>query len=119
MPGQSRVGQPSPLTADIEMSAAHECLMSLYVLSDEGGHASYEVGPAWFDSVRQCASSDLLTTIEQFNFRTSQVWEHLLSLIYDCPEPRGVPAFLGFLEQTDALEIRLHLLGYYEREHRR
>lgn len=119
MPGQSGVGQPSQLVADIEMSAAHECLMSLYVLSDEARRTSYEVGQAWFDSVRQLASPDLLAIIEQFNFRTNQVWEHLLSLIYDCPEPRDVPIFLRFLEQTDALEIRLHLLGYYEREHRR
>jgi len=119
MPGQSGVGQPPQLVADIEMSAAHECLMSLYVLSDEARRTSYEVGQAWFDSVRHLASPDLLTTIDQFNFRTNQVWEHFLSLVYDCPEPRDVPGFLGFLEQTDALEIRLHLLGYYEREHRR
>lgn len=119
MPGQSEVSQQSPLTTDIEMSAAHECLMSLYVLSDEARRSSYEVGPAWFDRMRHLASPDLLTTIEQFNFRTNQVWEHLLSLVYDCPEPRDVPGFLGFLQQTDALEIRLHLLGYYEREHRR
>src|SRR5579884_47406 len=119
MPGQSRIGRQSPLTAEIEVSAAHECLMTLYVLSDEARRTSYEVGPAWFEGVRQLASPDLLATIEQFNFRTNQVWEHLLSLVYDCPEPRDVPTFLGFLEQTDALEIRLHLLGYYVREHRR
>lgn len=119
MPGQSRVGQQSTLATEIEISAAHECLMTLYVLSDEARHDSYEVGLAWFDSVRQLASPDLLATIEQFNFRTNQVWEHLLSLVYDCPEPRDVSTFLSFLEQTDALEIRLHLLGYYVREHRR
>src|SRR5579885_2904299 len=113
MPGQSRTDQQAPLVAEIEVSAAHECLMTLYVLSDEARRASYEAGPGWFDSVRQLASSDELATTEQFNFRTNQVWEHLLSLVYDCPEPRDVPTFLGFLEQTDALEIRLHLLGYY------
>ena len=119
MAGQNRIGQQSTLTAEIEVSAAHECLMTLYVLSDEARRNTYEVGPAWFDSVRQLASPDLLATIEQFNFRTNQVWEHLVSLVYDCPEPRDVPTFLSFLEQTDALEIRLHLLGYYVREHRR
>ncbi|HLH61478.1 MAG TPA: metalloregulator ArsR/SmtB family transcription factor [Ktedonobacteraceae bacterium] len=119
MPGQSRIGEHSSLAAEIEVSVAHECLMTLYVLSDEARRASYEAGPVWFDSVGQQASPDLLATIEQFNFRTNQVWEHLLSLVYDCPEPRDVPTFLDFLEQTDALEIRLHLLGYYVREHRR
>ena len=119
MARQGRDGQPSLLTADIEISTAHECLMSLYVFSDEGRRASYEVGPAWFDQVHQLASPELLSTLDQFTFRTNQVWEHLLSLVYDCPEPRDVPTFLGFLEQTDALELRLHLLGYYERDHRR
>jgi DNA-binding transcriptional ArsR family regulator len=119
MPGQSRASQQSTLTVEIEISAAHECLMTLYVLSDEARRATYEVGSSWFDSVRQLASPDLLATIEQFNFRTNQVWEHLLSLVYDCPDPRDVPTFLNFIEQTDPLEIRLHLLGYYVREHRR
>ena len=119
MPGHNRAEQQSSLTAEIEISAAHECLMTLYVLSDEARRTTYEVGPSWFEIVRQLASSDLLATIEQFNFHTNQVWEHLLSLVYDCPNPRDVPTFLSFLEQTDPLEIRLHLLGYYVREHRR
>jgi DNA-binding transcriptional ArsR family regulator len=119
MPGQGDCGQPSTLTAEIELSAAHECLMSLYVLSDEARRASYEVGPGWFEGVRQRASPDLLATIEQFSFGTGQVWEHLLSLVYDCPAPRDVPTFFGYLDQTDPLEVRLHLLGYYERAHRR
>jgi len=119
MSGQGRASQRSTLTVEIEISAAHECLMTLYVLSDEARRTTYEVGPSWFDSVRQLASPDLLATIEQFNFRTNQVWEHLLSLVYDCPNPRDVPTFLNFIEQTDPLEIRLHLLGYYVREHRR
>ena len=119
MPGRSRASQQSTLTVEIEISAAHECLMTLYVLSDEARRTTYEVGPSWFDTVRQLASPDLLATIEQFNFRTNQVWEHLLSLVYDCPNPRDVPTFLNFIEQTDPLEIRLHLLGYYVREHRR
>jgi DNA-binding transcriptional ArsR family regulator len=93
--------------------------MTLYVLSDEARRTTYEVGPSWFENIRQLASPDLLATIEQFNFHTNQVWEHLLSLVYDCPNPRDIPTFLSFLEQTDPLEIRLHLLGYYVREHRR
>src|SRR5690348_11167865 len=102
MPGRDISSQPSLLTAEIEVSTAHECLMTLYVLSDAVRHASYEVGSAWFDRVRQLASPDLLATIEQFDFRTNQVWEHLLSFVYDCPAPRDVPTFLRFLEQADA-----------------
>jgi DNA-binding transcriptional ArsR family regulator len=116
---QSRTGQQAALTVTIETSLAYEYLMSLYVFSDVERQTTYEVGKVWFDSDRKNASSDLLATIEQFTFRTNQVWEHLLSLVYDCPQPQNVPTFLSFLEQTDGVELRLHLLGYYTRAHRR
>ncbi len=119
MAGERRLGQRSGLTVEIEISLAHECLMALSVFSDQARRATYEVGQPWFDGVRQLASADLLASIEQFNFHTNQAWEHLLSLVYDCPHPRDVLTFLRFFEQTEPLEIRLHLLGYYEREHRR
>ena len=119
MPGERSGGQRSSLTVEIEISLAHECLMALSVFSDQARRTTYEVGQPWFEGVRRLASADLLASIEQFNFHTNQAWEHLLSLVYDCPYPRDMPTFLHFFEQTDPLEIRLHLLGYYEREHRR
>jgi hypothetical protein len=93
--------------------------MSLSVFCDTARRATYEVGASWFEQIRARATPDLLSTLEQFTFRTNQIWEHLLTLVYDCPAPRDVPALLRFLEQTDPLELRLHLIGYYVREHRR
>lgn len=115
----SEATQGSALGVTIETSLANECLMTLSVFSDREKRATYDVGNAWFDSVRELASPDLLANIEQFTFRSNQIWEHLLSLVYDCPNPRDVPTFLSLLEQTDPLEVRLHLLGYYVRAHRR
>ena len=116
---QSSAGSQSALAVTIETSLAHEFLMSLFAFSDVERRTTYAVGNSWFEGVHKDASPDLLATIEQFTFRTSQVWEHLVSLVYDCPHPRDVPTFLHFIEQTDALEVRLHLLGYYTRAHRR
>ncbi len=118
-PKQSGISSQSDLAVNVEPSLAHEFLMSLFVFSDVERRATYAVSNSWFEVIRKDVASDLLATIEQFTFRTSQVWEHLLSLVYDCPNPRDVPTFLSFLEQTDALEVRLHLLGYYTRAHRR
>ncbi|HEX6816741.1 MAG TPA: hypothetical protein VF120_00060, partial [Ktedonobacterales bacterium] len=112
-------GTGAGLTVDLEVSLAHECLMSLSVYSDAARRATYEIGPAWFEQVRARATPDLLSTLEQFTLHTNQIWEHLLTLVYDCPAPRDVPTMLCFLEQVDPLELRLHLIGYYVREHRR
>jgi DNA-binding transcriptional ArsR family regulator len=111
------------LTVEVEASPAYEFLMSLCAFNDANGdfhsETTYDVGKAWFDEVRAKASPDLLATIEQFSFHSHQVWEHVFSLAYNCPPPRDVPTFIAFVEATDALELRLHLLGYYVREHRR
>jgi len=107
------------LAVEVEASPAYEFLMSLCVLSDFHGDMSYDIGKAWFDAVRAKASPDLLATIEQFSFHSHEIWEHIFSLAYSCPPPRDVLTFIDYLEATDALELRLHLLGYYVREHRR
>ncbi|HVB71989.1 MAG TPA: metalloregulator ArsR/SmtB family transcription factor [Ktedonobacteraceae bacterium] len=107
------------MTVEIETSPAYEFLLSLCVYGDYDGNVTYDVGKAWFDDIRASAAPDLLASIEQFSFHTNQVWEHVLSLAYNCPAPRDVPTFIAYLETTDALELRLHLLGYYVREHRR
>src|SRR5579863_2203122 len=112
-------GRRSALTVDIETGAAYELLMSLCVSSDKSGSATYDVGKAWFEAVGAKVSPDLLANIEQFSFQTESIWEHIFSLVYDCPAPKDVPTFITFLETVDALELRLHLLGYYVRDHRR
>src|SRR5207245_10218023 len=41
----------------------------------------------------------------------------MLGMVYDCPAPRDVPAVIAHIEAIDPLEIRLHMLGYYIRQH--
>lgn len=120
---QNRPLRRQALTVEVETSPAYEFLMSLCVYNDaqcdSHSETSYDVGKAWFDDVRAKASPDLLANMEQYSFHTHEVWEHLFSLVYDCPPPRDVSTFIAYLENTDALELRLHLLGYYVRAHRR
>lgn len=111
------------LIVEVEAAPAYEFLVSLCAFNDACGdfhsEVTYDVGKAWFEDVRAKASPDLLATIEQFSFHSHQVWEHIFSLAYSCPAPRDVPTFIDYLETIDALELRLHILGYYVREHRR
>lgn len=111
------------LTVEVEASPAYEFLMSLCVFNDACGdlhsELSYDIGKAWFEDVRAKASPDLVENIEQFSFHSHEIWEHVFGLAYNCPPPRDVPTFIAYLENIDTLELRLYLLGYYVREHRR
>ena len=112
-------GRRQPLIVEIEASSGYEFLMTLCAFSDVVHHEVYDVGKEWFDDVREKASPDLLATVEQFSFHSHEIWEHMLGLVYDSPAPRDVPAFIALIEATDPLELRLHMLGYYVRQHRR
>jgi len=117
MSAQDRPGRRQPLIVEIEASPAYEFLMTLCAFSEVEHHAEYEVGKEWFDDVRKKASPDLLALVEQFSFHSHEIWEHMLGMVYDCPAPRDVPAFIAHIEAIDPLEIRLHMLGYYIRQH--
>lgn len=106
------------LRVQFEASPAYEFLMSLCVFSDSEDASTYEVGKAWFESTREKLSPALLDTIEQFSFHSHEMWEHISALAYTCPPPRDVPTLLAYLETIDPHELRLHMLGYYVRQHR-
>jgi DNA-binding transcriptional ArsR family regulator len=116
---QDRPGRRQPFTVDIEANPAYEFLMTLCAFSEVEHHAEYEVGKEWFDDIRKKASPDLLALVEQFSFHSHEIWEHMLGLVYDSPAPRDVPAFIAHVEAIDPLDLRLHMLGYYVRQHRR
>jgi DNA-binding transcriptional ArsR family regulator len=92
--------------------------MALGVVSDVEGRETYELDAAWFERVRQRASPELLAHIKALT-ASDKPWAHLVSLAYEAPPPRDVPAFLAQLDQTDAMEVRLRFLGYYVRAVRR
>ncbi len=119
MSPQGMPGRRQPLIVEIEASPAYEFLMTLCAYCDAERYATYDVGIEWFDDVRKKASPDLLATVEQFSFHSHEIWEHMLGLVYDCPTPRDVPTLIALIEATDPLELRLHMLGYYVRQHRR
>lgn len=102
----------------VEAAPAYELLMTLAVMSDTSGREAYELDTGWYDAARRSASGDLLQQIDAWG-GSDMLWAHLVSLAYESPPPRDVPAFLAHLTETDAMEVRLHLLGYYGRALRR
>ena len=116
---QAGLGRNQPLAIDIEAGTAYELLMTLCVIFDVEGYKTYDVGSEWFAAVRAKASPGLLASLSQSDLYNQQVWEHLLGIVYECPPPRNIPTLLAHIEAMDPLELRLHLLGYYVRLHRR
>jgi DNA-binding transcriptional ArsR family regulator len=106
-----RTSPPATLRARIESAAAYELVLSLAVAaSDASTPQATEVreaaGAALVERVRRFASSDWM-------------WAHLLSLAYEAPAPRDVPAFRAFLQGVPPLEIQRRLAGFYVRWFRR
>jgi DNA-binding transcriptional ArsR family regulator len=105
-------------TVEIDFGSAYELLMSLLVFNEHEGF-DYEVGKEWFEAVRSKATPALLQDIQQFSPSWQHVWIQLFGLVYDSSSPRDVPAFLEHLEAVEPLELRLHLLGFYQKRFRR
>ena len=109
-----RGGSP---TLTIEAASAYEFVVAIATLFEE--RETMEVSPDWFAEVEARAGADLLARLTALSQGEGDPWFHLISLVYASPAPRDVPSFLAHLRKTDADEITLTLLGYYERGYRR
>ncbi|MGH2405870.1 MAG: ArsR/SmtB family transcription factor [bacterium] len=103
---------------EVDYGNAYEFLLSLCAFTRAGPDVAYDVGPQWFERAGARASRRLLDEVRDFCQGFPKLWGHLLGLVYTSAGPKSVPAFLTQLQQTDALELSLHLLGYYLQTHR-
>lgn len=109
-----------PPTVSVEVSPAYELLQSIVVMLTEHQAAdTYEIGAEWVAEVRDRAGEDLIHELEEASLEDADTFVHLVGLVHDTPAPRDVDAFLAHLRDTDADEIRLHLVQFYARETRR
>jgi DNA-binding transcriptional ArsR family regulator len=108
-----------PPSLIVETSPAYELLQSLVVSFDDKDAETYEIGADWIAEARARAGDDLLERIEAVSHGDSDTFIHLIGLVYDTPAPRDIPSFLEHVRETDADEIRLHLVQFYAREVRR
>ncbi len=106
-------------TIEIDFGLAYEFLVSMTILNDDRDTYPYEIGNEWFEVTRAKASPDLLQAVEQLGCCGDRGWTNLLGLAYDCVPPKDVPTFIEHVKVTDSLELRLHIIGYYQRRSRR
>ncbi|MGI8999391.1 MAG: ArsR/SmtB family transcription factor [Candidatus Limnocylindria bacterium] len=112
-------GPGSPPAVTVEVSPAYELLESLVTAFNDGDSDAYEIGPEWIADARRRAGDELLAQIAAVSHGDVDTFIHLAGLAYDTPAPRDIPAFLEHFRQTDADEIRLHLVQFYSRDIRR
>ena len=112
-----RPGTPPAVTIDV--SPAYELLDSIVTASLDGEADTYEIGREWIAEAHARAGEELLERIGAVSQGNPDTFIHLMGLVYDTPAPRDLPAFFDHLRQTDADEIRLHLVQFYAREIRR
>jgi DNA-binding transcriptional ArsR family regulator len=103
----------------IDVSPAYELLKSIIVVIEHDEAETYDIGPAWIAEARARAGDELLERVDRASHGNADSYIHLMGLVWDTPAPRTIPAFLDHLRQTDAGEIRLHMVQFYSRDARR
>ncbi|MBE3561021.1 MAG: winged helix-turn-helix transcriptional regulator [Ktedonobacteraceae bacterium] len=110
----------------IDYGLAYEFVMSLIVFQEMewkiASEYEYEIGAAWYKTVRAKVPSEVQRGLEQFIWQarvgdstSCYSWGVLLGLAYECDPPKDVPAFMAYLEALEPLDVFLYLLGYYHR----
>jgi DNA-binding transcriptional ArsR family regulator len=112
-----RIGQGPALT--IEAAPAYEFFMSLMTVTDDEQSDTVDIGPEWIAEARRRAGPELLARANAVAHGEPGSWIHYVGLAFDAPAPHDVASVLEYLRRTDADEIRLHLVDFYDRETRR
>jgi DNA-binding transcriptional ArsR family regulator len=107
------LSRPTAVEAEFDVSEAAEVLMSVCVLGDVDEYDTFDLGATWLEEKRAAAPPALLETVDRLALGAGKVGAHLLGLVLETPKPRTFAAFFERLEATDALEIKLQVLGRY------
>jgi DNA-binding transcriptional ArsR family regulator len=108
------LSRPGEIEVEIEVAEAAEVLMSICAVADRGDHDTFDLGAEWLAAQLQSVPEDLRDEVEVLRLGDMKVAAHLLGIVYETPRPRTFAAFMERLEQTDPVELKLHLFGHYD-----
>jgi DNA-binding transcriptional ArsR family regulator len=109
----------NPPRLTVEVSPAYELLLSVLVSLEDRDADTRDLSDEWLAEARTRAGDDLVERARSMAGDNPDTFTHLIGLVHDTPTPRTVDGFLDHLRETEADEIRLHLLQFYSREIRR
>ena len=107
------LSRPAALEVEIEVSEAAEVLMSICAVGDRGDYDTLDLDSAWLEARREQVPADLLAAVDEVLPGATKVPAHLLGIVLESPRPRTFASFLAQLEETDAVEVKLHLFGAF------
>jgi DNA-binding transcriptional ArsR family regulator len=108
------LSRPGEIEVEIEVAEAAEVLMSICAVADRGDHDTFDLGAEWLATQLESVPEDLRDEVEALRLGDMKVAAHLLGIVYETPKPRTFAAFMERLEQTDPVELKLHLFGHYD-----
>ena len=111
----SRATRSGP-TLHIEASEASEVIMSLFLLACDCDFDTYDLATEELVSIAGSISGPLRADLDEL-VAGSEVIAHLVGLVGELEAPRDVPRLIEHIERSEAVEIQLMLLGYYQHSH--
>ena len=107
------LSRPAGIEVELEVSEAVEVLMSICALGDRDDYETLDLGSDVLQARLEAVPSDLMATVDELMLGSMKVAAHLLGIVLETPKPRTFAAFLEQLEETDPIELKLHLFGFY------
>ena len=103
------------LVVEVDVAEAAELLLSVATVNAEEDLDTLELGADRIAELRAATPPELLSAAE--TLLPGKSASLLLGLVYLTPKPRSASAFLDLVAATNAVDLRLHLLGYHMRGH--
>jgi DNA-binding transcriptional ArsR family regulator len=100
----------------IDVSPGAEFLLTISSATSPHDVEALEIGRDWMTRIQERAGDELLERIRELSGGETDFFVNLVPLAFEAPRPLGVSSFLAHLRDTDATEIRLHVVDYYSRE---
>ncbi|MGZ8783005.1 MAG: ArsR/SmtB family transcription factor [Gaiellaceae bacterium] len=107
------LSRPAGIEIEIEVSEAAEVLMSICAVADRADHDTLDLGADWLGARLAEVPPDLLEAVDAMLLGSHKVAAHLLGIVYQTPKPRSFAGFMARLEATEAVDVKLHLLGHF------
>ena len=107
------LSRPSAVEVEIEVAEAAEVLMSICAFGEHADDDTLDLGANWLASQLEAVPPDLLAAVDELSLGSTKVAAHMLGLVLETPKPRTFASFLERLEETDPVELKLHLFGAY------
>jgi len=111
------LARPEGVAVEVDASEAADVLMSLFAVCASQEDDTFDAGRRRLEEIRAGVEPSLLELVEDLMQGNEKVPAHLLGLVWETPSPRTLPALVEHIRATEALEVHLHLLGYYAGHH--